>query len=282
VRRALLFGMAVVVIAALAVGIVLVSRSTHSPSTGSKKTATTSAGSSTTTTGTATTIPATSTTVPRQAVQVVLTNVSCPSTYAISGLQAKSAPATMRASVPAGSASSYEFYSLSNGDLAVLAPARWKCQASAGVDGSAEVVVVPPSEQLSNASVTTSADPEAVTALTTGGCQGCAYDATCAYLPSAANQAFPAMAQSPGCDATVPRGESTGTISQNVAYFEDPPGVIGHGDSSGGSNPANGIIVLQPPVGGEGDSFTATCTLPESEHAACTTILNEFEAQYPT
>jgi hypothetical protein len=56
-----------------------------------------------------------------------------------------------------------------------------------------------------------------------------------------------------------------------TAFFEDPIGVSGVGDPSGGPYPANGVVTYN------GTSATeATCTLPESDHALCTVVLNDF------
>ena len=188
--------------------------------------------------------------------------------------------------MPRGTSGSYEAYSLNSGALTILAPTGWTCEGFVSTDGGSELAVIPNSEPFNASSygepsLSGSADPQAVTAASTGGCQGCAYGATCAYLPTLANSVWSDLAQSPGCGSGIPAGETAGTFGSNVAYFEDPAGVTGAGNPSGGQNPANGVVILQPPGADvDGNSFIGTCTLPDPEHSRCQTILNDFAKRY--
>ena len=57
----------------------------------------------------------------------------------------------------------------------------------------------------------------------------------------------------------------------------------GTGVPSGGPNPSNGVITFSGEEGGSGidypTSYLVTCELPESQHAICTTSLDEFLIQ---
>jgi hypothetical protein len=81
------------------------------------------------------------------------------------------------------------------------------------------------------------------------------------------------------CSFTKPAEEQSTQLSSTVVEFEDPPGVAGDGDPSGGPYPANGVMVYGPGSAMDG-SWTETCTLPASEHAICTLSLNEFASLY--
>jgi hypothetical protein len=70
----------------------------------------------------------------------------------------------------------------------------------------------------------------------------------------------------------------------NIVEFEDPPGVVGNFSASGGPYPANGVVVWYPSTtsGNYPYEADAECTLPASEHASCTAILNDFLDRYGT
>jgi len=80
------------------------------------------------------------------------------------------------------------------------------------------------------------------------------------------------------CPQTRPDEESTYQISSGVIGFEDPTDVAGDGNPSGGPFPANGVMTYysDAPDG----SWLDTCTLPASEHALCTVVLNTFVSFY--
>ena len=75
-------------------------------------------------------------------------------------------------------------------------------------------------------------------------------------------------------------GEIVRVLGPWVLAFEDPSGVHGHGDDSGGWNPDDGVIVLQPNPRDPhnlfyGLAYEANCTLPAAEHAWCTAVLDD-------
>jgi len=78
----------------------------------------------------------------------------------------------------------------------------------------------------------------------------------------------------------IPKGEAFVNPRTNRADFEDPAGVHGAGVPSGGDYPANGVA-LYSNFDGDPSVDTATCTLPESEHSICTTILRDWVAGHP-
>jgi len=86
------------------------------------------------------------------------------------------------------------------------------------------------------------------------------------------------------CTSTPPSAESIAPLSSTVVSFSDPPGTAGGANPSGGQYPANAVMtyVMNPPgsVGNTVTSWLETCTLPYSQHALCTSVLNDFVARY--
>jgi hypothetical protein len=80
------------------------------------------------------------------------------------------------------------------------------------------------------------------------------------------------------CPKTRPAEETIYQINSGVIGFEDPLGVAGDGDPSGGPYPANGVMTYYS--GNDNGSWLDTCTLPNSEHALCTVALNAFVEFY--
>ena len=62
--------------------------------------------------------------------------------------------------------------------------------------------------------------------------------------------------------------------------FEDPAGVAGDGMPSGGTNPANGVLLYLPSWPGRSAPDSATCTLPANQQDVCTAVLNDFVGLY--
>jgi hypothetical protein len=57
----------------------------------------------------------------------------------------------------------------------------------------------------------------------------------------------------------------------SLILYEDPPGI------SGENYPTNGaLLYASPQAGNDGAVSGETCTLPDSEQALCTVILNDF------
>jgi hypothetical protein len=72
--------------------------------------------------------------------------------------------------------------------------------------------------------------------------------------------------------------EVTQVITQGVMGFEDPPGIAGDGNPSGGHHPANGVMTYYPQS--DYGSWFETCTVPDSQRALCTAVLNSFVSSY--
>jgi hypothetical protein len=80
------------------------------------------------------------------------------------------------------------------------------------------------------------------------------------------------------CPAKRPAAETRVSIAAGIAAFEDPPGVKGDGQPSGGQYAANGVMTYHPSA--PNGSWQATCTLPSSEKDVCTEVLDTFVSWY--
>jgi hypothetical protein len=81
------------------------------------------------------------------------------------------------------------------------------------------------------------------------------------------------------CTASNPSREHTSKISSVAVGFQDPAGVAGVGYPSGGQNPANGVGLYKPKPN-EAAAYLATCTLPATQQALCTAVLNHFVSTF--
>jgi len=218
---------------------------------------------------------------PTQTVSTSLPVVACPTSYAITPTPAaKVQPSTLNVSVPRDLVSQLSVYADEAGVMDVLGPSGWNCTASFGADGSGGVTVVPVGEVLpqESTSLPSGSTDEAILATQNGGCQGCASDQACPFFAAAA-QANPSP-----CNSSPPSEESVDDLASNVVAFADPPNFAGDADPSGGEYPANAVMTYtQNPQGSVGnvvDSWFETCTLPDSQQALCTAVLNDFVARY--
>jgi len=245
---------------------------------------TTSTSTSTTTTTTTTTVPvATPTTLPV---------VVCPLAGPPPPLGVPAPLSTASATVTPAQANQLELYTDPLGVLLVLAPRGWTCGAEGdGALGYVQLIVVPPGTANPakpgggglGSPIVPSSD-EAINAMETGGGPGAGYSQVCPFS-SAAVQGE----DSQGSSCKTPpnaegidwiQGSSTSLTSTDIVGFEDPPGVAGNGSPSGGPYPANGVVIFGhlPPT--LYSPAKETCTLPSSEHALCTAILNDFIDRY--
>ena len=67
-------------------------------------------------------------------------------------------------------------------------------------------------------------------------------------------------------------------IAAGIVAFEDPPGVNGTGQPSGGQYPADGVMTYH--TSARDGSWQEACTRPASEKNVCTTVLNTFRSWY--
>jgi hypothetical protein len=208
----------------------------------------------------------------------VLADVTCPTIFGIPQPETAATPPVIRSNVPPSLAPRLAAYTDQGGIFTVIAPAGWRCAANYGADGSGELVVVPPGEANSPFPAPFTTDARmGVAAVETSACRGCLYDLICPLLPD------PVDAASYGaCGRAKPVEEQVVLPSSSTAFFEDPAGIVGDGAPSGGSSPANGVMIHHPPEPSPGaeTGLEETCTLPSLSHADCTAILNDFLVRF--
>lgn len=194
-------------------------------------------------------------------VSVRLDVIRCPTSYAVAGQ--KGPPIPRAVLVHAQSAIAPHLAAYSNGWLTILAPRGWHCSGGVGADGNEVLDALP--RYVSTPS-SAAAAVEAARQF-----NGVAVSTACPFFPELVRgYGFPC--------SPIPARELVTRLSARTVAFEDPPGVHGTGQPSGGSMPANGIVTYvgdtprQPQfsVGGE------TCTLPKSQHSLCAAVLNDY------
>ena len=192
--------------------------------------------------------------------------VACPTTgpYSSTALRPR-LPDSTPPSIAGGLRTEVAVYA--NNAMFVLAPSGWQCTASEGLDGNDTITVYPQGQSSTNPT-------EAVSGTTIPACAFCIWQQACAYFP-AARKIFTGYGPCP----RPPAAEQHVQTRPTNVDFADPPGVAGSGFASGGANPANGVQVF---VSKAGDQYAAreTCTLPQSQHALCTAILDDFIKRY--
>jgi hypothetical protein len=216
---------------------------------------------------------------PTQVVATSLPVVACPTTHGITPAPApRSLPSTLGVSVPEDLASRLSVYADEDGVMDVVSPAGWDCSASFGADGSGGLAIFPAGEVSPSSSLPPGSTAEAIVASQNGGCQGCAAYQACPFFAAA-------VPNSPTqCKETPPAGESVTKLAPNVVGFEDPPGLAGDADPSGGAYPANSVMTYtNGAAGSSGDQWSSwfeTCMLSSSQRALCTAVLSDFVSRY--
>lgn len=188
----------------------------------------------------------------------------CPTSYGVTGEHGPAIPATITTFVNAAGLRAY-----SNGWTTTLGPVGWHCSGGVGADGNRELSVLPPYvSQPSSSAAAITVDRQ---------WNGVAISTACSF--------FPELARGYGVPCRViPRRELVDRLSGHAVAFEDPPGVQGTGNPSGGAMPANGVVAYSY----EGSSSArrqltvgdATCALPQRQHALCTAILDDFLSRW--
>lgn len=210
--------------------------------------------------------------------------VVCPTSYGVAPTPAlPQLPPSMAVVIPKAQTNDLAVYTDTMDGMKLLGPAQWDCSAQYSFDGSGGIVIYPPGENPSQASgggpggnMTPNSPVEAISGSATGGCVGCAPSQACGLFMSAA-VAQQANTSGP-CQTNRPLLELVSPIASGIVAFQDPPGVTGDGSPSGGEYPANGVMTYHP--NRMPGSWTETCTLPESDKALCTTVLNIFIKWY--
>lgn len=235
-----------------------------------------------TTTSTSTTTPPASTTTPPGTVKASLAVVGCTTTYGVP-LPSTSAPlhTSVEVSIPGTLADDLAVYSDDRGFMMLLGPKGWTCRAAYGADGSGGVVVSPRGEAVPEAwgagwHLSAGSSAEAIIGSETSACQGCGVGQACPLFAAAAREYQSEFGRA--CPQSRPTSESVEQLGPGVVAFQDPPDLVGDGNPSGGQDPANGVMTYYP-MDNNG-SWIATCTLPGTEHAICTSALDAFISWY--
>jgi hypothetical protein len=162
----------------------------------------------------------------------------------------------------------------SEGTMTAIAPAGWTCTASIGADGSGDLSIFPQG-QAANAEISSDPKLEAVTVEQSGGCVTCAATQACSLFATANAEIMSSLNRT----CVEPIGEETHDYSAHVVFFDDPPGIEGNGNPSGGTYPSNGLVTYFP-AGNAGtpllSSWKESCTMAQGAHRTCTAILNLF------
>lgn len=205
---------------------------------------------------------------PEAADTVSIAVESCPTSYGLPDETLPPIGASMTATLTPAVASQVRYYS--NGDLTVLGPRGWQCEAAVGADGSAWMQVTPPGQAAASGSP--SPDFQAVTASSGGGCLGCVVLMACGLFPESLK-----LFDSLGCDARSPPDERVTRPMPRTVVFEDPPGVHGTGDPSGGRYRAIGFLIFddgsEAGAAGLPSALKVTCTLPDDLAPICDEVI---------
>ena len=162
------------------------------------------------------------------------------------------------------------------GEMKLLAPTGWVCNANFGADGSGGVTITPSGETLPSGQLTSDSTAEAIVGSQTSACAECREGQACPLFATAASDYEQDYQMT--CPTTKPEEESSEPIEDGVVGFLDPPGVAGDAYPSGGEYPANAVMTYHS--GNENGSWLDTCTLPYSQQALCTAVLNNFATTY--
>jgi hypothetical protein len=174
-------------------------------------------------------------------------------------------------------------YSDPVGNLMLVGPkSGWSCRGSYGADGSGMLALTPlgisvPADASNTWHLPATSQVQAIVAMESGAStvQGAAL--ACPLFAAAATATQQGLGNA--CAGTSPSRETKVTDSPVEVAFQDPAGVPGVGFPSGGTYPANGIMLYQPKAN-EASAYLATCTLPSAQHDLCTAVLNHFVSQY--
>jgi len=247
------------------------------PSTTAPATGLPASHGATTTTHVVTTTPTTTTTVVTTVDETAsLPIVSCLTKFALATPPPTvPVPASVTVDVPTALAGKLAVYTDTDDIMKLLAPSGWSCSASYGADGSGIITIVPKGESLPATGLTSDSSDQAITAYETGGSPVQAAAAACSFFPAAATATESDLGK--GCSPRPP-SEIVDPLSTSVVDFEDPAGIKGSGEPSGGQDPANGVMTYSPTKGP--GYYLETCTLAQDEHEVCTATLNYFVTLY--
>lgn len=146
----------------------------------------------------------------------------------------------------------------------LIGPRNWKCSSTVAVDGGETIALTPdgsnPFEEGAELGITYDVS---------AGCQGCMASEICAVLPNA-----PVVLRyadmGVGCDRNKPLKEKLTPIGDLTVMFEDPPGVKGQGDPSGGSVSSIGMLTYSEYLG----TRQVSCAVPDELAASCPSVVS--------
>jgi pimeloyl-ACP methyl ester carboxylesterase len=177
-------------------------------------------------------------------------------------------PLTRAVAVPQALAAGLSVYADTQWVMELLGPKGWSCAAAYGVDGTGGVTVFPSGAAPSS--------PTEVNGSETSACVGCTLSQACPLFPSAAQAWQSDFGQA--CPTRPPDAETVTPIAAGIVTFEDPAGVKGDGQPSGGQYPAHGVMTYHPSA--PDGSWQETCTLSATEKEVCPAVLNAFVSWY--
>ena len=207
--------------------------------------------------------------------RVTLPAVVCPTTNRVPHAPAK-LPRVSHLGVPASEAPSLAVYSDNLGQIFVLAPRHWSCGAEIQEDGREELVVVPHGSAIRATTSFHRQKWSGVVVSETSACFGCTLDQACPLFASAASLEMSSFGTV--CPHARPSREEVRTESATAKLFEDPAGVPGEGNPSGGTNTAEGELTYN--ASSDNGSWVETCTLPASMAKICVATISVFNVNY--
>jgi hypothetical protein len=227
----------------------------------------------------ATTAP-TTTTVPATE-SANLSVVACTTSFGYPTPAPATLPTSVAVNIPPSLSGQLSVYSDTQGEMKLVGPKGWTCQALIGADGSEGIVVSQPGETVPPTwsggwPLSTDSTVQAIVGSQSSACAGCTVGQACPLFTAAATGYANEFGRA--CSKTRPASEAVQQVSSGIVSFEDPPGVTGDGLPSGGQNPSNGVMTYYP--GNQNGSWLETCTLPATEKQLCTTTLNSFITWY--
>jgi len=181
------------------------------------------------------------------------------------GLDRPDVPLEAETTVPVSSQGLEGFAAFTNTTGTVLiGPRDWKCDSMVAADGGERIGLTPdgtdPFEEGAELGVTYQASV---------GCQGCIADEICTVLPDAPVVIDYANLGT-GCNRSKPLKEKLTMIGDLSVLFEDPPGVRGQGDPSGGKVRSIGMLTYSEDRGVQ----KVSCAVPDDLADACPSIVS--------
>ena len=202
----------------------------------------------------------------------------CATSVGVSSDTPANLPATVQVDIAKGLATQLAFYSDNEGVIEVLAPSGWSCTALIGADGSSSVTVSPAGQSdVSGGALTPGSTAEEINASQTSACVGCRESLACPLFVNAANDYLQAF-QKP-CPSHRPTSELITKMNGHIVKIDDPPGVKGDADPSGGAYRAWGVMTYFDDLNSDG-SWSETCVLAPTDTSMCKAIIGNFNSRY--